>query len=172
MSQTPTLRILVPVANGSEELETVAIVDTLRRAGLDVTLASVHSDARVVCSRKMVLLADAGRCTDWWLCRWCVFFYIITLAIYTICCTVSLLRLPQPPRSTALFCPAACLVLSIYATVVRSLRCFTLKGTEGDCECLFFLFFCFYFIFNFMIFIIIYLFIIIIILFIYYYYYF
>ncbi len=30
-------RVLVPVANGSEEIEAVSIIDTLRRAGADVT---------------------------------------------------------------------------------------------------------------------------------------
>lgn len=33
--------VLVPVADGSEELETVAIVDVLRRAGANVTLAAI-----------------------------------------------------------------------------------------------------------------------------------
>lgn len=30
-------RVLVPIANGSEEIESVCIIDTLRRAGADVT---------------------------------------------------------------------------------------------------------------------------------------
>jgi len=30
-------RVLVPIANGSEEIEAVCIIDTLRRAGADVT---------------------------------------------------------------------------------------------------------------------------------------
>ena len=34
-------KVLVPMADGSEELETVAIVDVLRRTGADVTLAAV-----------------------------------------------------------------------------------------------------------------------------------
>jgi 4-methyl-5(b-hydroxyethyl)-thiazole monophosphate biosynthesis len=37
-------RILVPVANGTEELEAVCIVDVLRRAGADVTIASVNDE--------------------------------------------------------------------------------------------------------------------------------
>jgi len=50
---------LVPVADGSEEIETVAIVDTLVRAGVTVTLASVTGAASVKCSRGVVLTADA-----------------------------------------------------------------------------------------------------------------
>jgi len=32
-----TKRVLVPIANGSEEIEAVSIIDTLRRAGAEVT---------------------------------------------------------------------------------------------------------------------------------------
>lgn len=35
-------RVLVPVANGSEDIETMAIVDTLRRAKFHVDIVSVH----------------------------------------------------------------------------------------------------------------------------------
>jgi len=51
--------VLVPFGNGSEEIETTCIVDTLRRAGAQVTLASVEDDLLVVCSRGMKILADA-----------------------------------------------------------------------------------------------------------------
>ncbi|EPZ33702.1 DJ-1 [Rozella allomycis CSF55] len=50
--------ILVLVANGSEEIETVTIVDVLRRAKLEVVLASVSSHLEVKCSRGVVLKAD------------------------------------------------------------------------------------------------------------------
>lgn len=36
--------VLVPLANGSEELEAVSLVNVLRRCGVDVTLASVEAD--------------------------------------------------------------------------------------------------------------------------------
>jgi len=49
--------VLVPVANGSEELETVAIVDVLRRAGALVTLASV-GQLEVTASKGVRLVAD------------------------------------------------------------------------------------------------------------------
>ena len=67
---TPT--VLVPVADDSEEIETVCIVDTLVRAGARVTLASVAPKGRlqVTCSRGVKLVADesisacAGRSWD------------------------------------------------------------------------------------------------------------
>jgi protein deglycase len=41
-------RVLVPIATGSEELEAVTIVDTLVRAGANVTLASVENNLQVL----------------------------------------------------------------------------------------------------------------------------
>lgn len=78
--------VLVPIATGSEEIETTCIVDTLRRAGAEVTLASVEKDlkvllspisplvliyiliieSQVVCSRQMKIEADCliGECVN------------------------------------------------------------------------------------------------------------
>ncbi len=50
---------LVPVADGSEELEAVAIIDTLRRAGATVTVVAVGDRREVTCSRGVKLTADA-----------------------------------------------------------------------------------------------------------------
>lgn len=50
--------MLVPVANGSEEIEAVTIIDVLRRSGADVTVASVESGLQVECSRGVKLVAD------------------------------------------------------------------------------------------------------------------
>ncbi len=50
--------VLIPVADGSEEIETCAMVDTLRRADLDVTLAAVGDHLTVTCSRGVRLVAD------------------------------------------------------------------------------------------------------------------
>jgi protein deglycase len=44
----PLRKVLVPIANGSEELEAVTIIDTLARAGADVTLASVENNLQVL----------------------------------------------------------------------------------------------------------------------------
>ena len=52
-----TRNVLVPIADGSEELEAVCIVDVLRRAGASVTLASV-SGLDVVASKRVRLTAD------------------------------------------------------------------------------------------------------------------
>ena len=52
-----TRSVLVPVADGSEELEAVCVVDVLRRAGASVTLASV-TGLEVVASKGVKLTAD------------------------------------------------------------------------------------------------------------------
>lgn len=54
-----TKSALVLVANGSEEIETITVVDVLRRAGISVTLASVTDSTEVECSRKVKVVADA-----------------------------------------------------------------------------------------------------------------
>lgn len=52
--------VLVPVADGSEEIEAVSIVDTLVRAGAAVTMASVEPRTlQVTCSRGVAIVADA-----------------------------------------------------------------------------------------------------------------
>lgn len=58
-------RVLVPVADGSEEMETVTIVDVLRRAGADVTVASV-GNLQITASRGITLVADqrVEECVD------------------------------------------------------------------------------------------------------------
>ena len=51
-------RVLVPIAHGSEEIETAAIVDVLRRAGCDVTVASCEDIATVAMSRGLQISSD------------------------------------------------------------------------------------------------------------------
>ena len=53
-----SVRVLVPIADGSEEIETVCIADTLVRAGAAVTICSVSSDTQVTCSRGVKIVAD------------------------------------------------------------------------------------------------------------------
>jgi 4-methyl-5(b-hydroxyethyl)-thiazole monophosphate biosynthesis len=57
--------VLVPIADGSEELEAICIVDVLRRAGATVTLASVAT-LEVVASKGVKLIADRllAECID------------------------------------------------------------------------------------------------------------
>ena len=50
--------VLVPVADGTEELEAVAIIDILRRAGAVVTVASVSGNRQITASRGVVIVAD------------------------------------------------------------------------------------------------------------------
>ena len=49
--------VLVAIADGSEDLETVSIIDVLRRAELDVTVASV-GNLQVKCARGVNMVAD------------------------------------------------------------------------------------------------------------------
>ena len=51
--------VLVPMANGSEEIEAVTIIDTLVRGGVKVTSATVHRGSlEVLCSRGVKLVTD------------------------------------------------------------------------------------------------------------------
>lgn len=51
-------QILVPIAEGSDEIETIAVVDILRRAKANVVIASVSNSLEVVGSHKANLVAD------------------------------------------------------------------------------------------------------------------
>ncbi|XP_024541051.1 protein DJ-1 homolog A isoform X1 [Selaginella moellendorffii] len=51
-------QVLVPIANGSEEMEAVIIIDVLRRAGMGVVVASVEETLQIVASRKVKIEAD------------------------------------------------------------------------------------------------------------------
>ena len=55
-----TKRVLVPIADDSEEIETTCITDTLVRFGAEVVVASVKPDGELVCkmSRGVKMLAD------------------------------------------------------------------------------------------------------------------
>ena len=58
-------KVLVPIAEGTEEIEAVTIIDVLRRAGAAVTVASV-SELQITASRGVKLVADKliGECVD------------------------------------------------------------------------------------------------------------
>ncbi|KAB1216499.1 hypothetical protein CJ030_MR4G023088 [Morella rubra] len=51
-------KILVPIANGTEEMEAVMIIDILRRAKANVVVASVENELEILASRKVKLVAD------------------------------------------------------------------------------------------------------------------
>ncbi len=51
-------KVLVPVANGNEDIETITIIDVLRRGGVEVTVASVHDAKQVVMAHGCKLEAD------------------------------------------------------------------------------------------------------------------
>lgn len=52
------MQILVPIANGTEEMEAVMIIDVLRRAKANVVVASVEDKLEILASRKVKLEAD------------------------------------------------------------------------------------------------------------------
>ena len=53
-------KVLVILATGAEEMETVISVDVLRRAGLEVILAGLEGEEAVVCSRNVKLVPDTS----------------------------------------------------------------------------------------------------------------
>lgn len=66
--------VLVPVADGTEEMEAITIIDCLRRAGVDVTVASVMDSPQVTAANGTRIVADCmiADCTG-------QFFDMITL---------------------------------------------------------------------------------------------
>ena len=54
------MRALVPVANGTEDLEAVTIIDVLRRAQFEVTVASIEHDLTVTLAKGCKLTADVA----------------------------------------------------------------------------------------------------------------
>lgn len=69
LQMSTSKRVLVPLADGTEEIEATTITDTLVRAGAQVTTASVGSQLLVTCSRGIKITADCmiGECVglDW-----------------------------------------------------------------------------------------------------------
>ena len=58
-------RVLVPIADGSEEIEAVTIIDVLRRSGAQVVVASVNG-IQITASRNVKIVADCliDACSD------------------------------------------------------------------------------------------------------------
>lgn len=51
-------QVLIPIANGSEEMEIIILVDILRRAKINVVLASVEKSPTILGSQRMKIVAD------------------------------------------------------------------------------------------------------------------
>lgn len=49
-------RVLVPIADGTEELEAVAVIDIMRRGGIEVIVAGISES--ITCSRGVVIKSD------------------------------------------------------------------------------------------------------------------
>ena len=54
-----TLRALIAIADGVEEIESVTLIDVLRRADIEVVVASIETRRMITCSRGVRLTADA-----------------------------------------------------------------------------------------------------------------
>lgn len=52
-------KVLIPLANGFEDLEAIAIVDVLRRGGVEVVTASIHDSLEVRSAHGVLMRADA-----------------------------------------------------------------------------------------------------------------
>uniref|UniRef100_A0ACD5YA13 Uncharacterized protein n=1 Tax=Avena sativa TaxID=4498 RepID=A0ACD5YA13_AVESA len=65
-SPSTTKKVLVPIAMGTEEMEAIILAGVLRRAGADVTLASVEDELEVEASCGTHIVADKpiAACTD------------------------------------------------------------------------------------------------------------
>ncbi|KAI4298463.1 hypothetical protein L6164_032018 [Bauhinia variegata] len=65
-SPIPLKKVLVPIGFGTEEMEAVILVDVLRRAGADVTVASVEPQLEVEAAGGTKLVADTSisACSD------------------------------------------------------------------------------------------------------------
>eukprot|EP01098_Paradermamoeba_levis_P007726 TRINITY_DN3212_c0_g1_i1.p1 TRINITY_DN3212_c0_g1~~TRINITY_DN3212_c0_g1_i1.p1 ORF type:complete len:188 (+),score=56.77 TRINITY_DN3212_c0_g1_i1:134-697(+) len=59
MASSTKKTVLVPIANGSEDIESVSIIDVLRRAGAEVTVASIEKEKQVTLARGTRVIADA-----------------------------------------------------------------------------------------------------------------
>ena len=61
-----TRLVLVPIANGTEEIEAITIIDVLRRAECEVTVASCHEHTLVTGSRNIQINTDTviTECTE------------------------------------------------------------------------------------------------------------
>lgn len=53
------MKAVIAIANGCEEMEAVIVADVLRRAGVDVVLASIEETLNISASRGVKLIADA-----------------------------------------------------------------------------------------------------------------
>lgn len=52
------LQVLIPLANGNEDMEVITIIDALRRANADVVVASAEDGFEVVGRYGMRIVAD------------------------------------------------------------------------------------------------------------------
>ncbi len=51
-------KVLIPLANGTEEIEAIAVIDVLRRAGAEVTIAAVAAELTITAAHGVKIVAD------------------------------------------------------------------------------------------------------------------
>ncbi|TDO95513.1 DJ-1 family glyoxalase III [Marinomonas balearica] len=51
-------KVLVPIANGSEDIEAITIIDVLRRGDVEVKVASVHESKSIIAAHGIKIEAD------------------------------------------------------------------------------------------------------------------
>lgn len=66
LSMTSAKRVLVPIADDSEEIETTCITDTLVRFGAKVVVASVKPDGDLVCKMSRGVKVRSARFYSSW----------------------------------------------------------------------------------------------------------
>ncbi|GAX78743.1 hypothetical protein CEUSTIGMA_g6180.t1 [Chlamydomonas eustigma] len=59
MSSSVNKHVLVPIGEGTEEMEAIIVIDVIRRAGAQVIVASVENSLQVKCSRGVNIIADS-----------------------------------------------------------------------------------------------------------------
>jgi putative intracellular protease/amidase len=51
-------QVIIPIANGSEEMDIIILADILRRAKINVVLASVEESPNIIGAQGMKIVAD------------------------------------------------------------------------------------------------------------------
>ena len=106
------LRILVPIAEDSEEIELACIADTLVRAGAAVTVASVSGTLQVSYAYTHLVMPAASRHLDL-LCTTALLRLRYACLVVSRSWQIAALMSAPVKSGTRLHCPVACLAQNI-----------------------------------------------------------